>query len=237
MGTLAINHSARRINALAEALGAKRYLEIGVHAGETFVNINIEERTGVDPNFVFDTSKHENRATRFFPIPSDEFFVNSRFGGPYDIIFIDGLHTFEQTYRDFMNALMVAHRKTVWLIDDTFPCDIFSAWPQHGDAVRFRRESGVVANSGAWHGDVYKMAYAIHDFHPMLSYLTIVEGGNPQTLVWLEPRLGFTPRFNSLEAVSRLSWFDLQNNHDLMYLASESDGLRRVIDALRARNR
>ena len=40
-----INHSVRRINQLAAALGATRYLEIGVEDGLTFFNINIRDRT------------------------------------------------------------------------------------------------------------------------------------------------------------------------------------------------
>jgi hypothetical protein len=226
------NHSARRINQLAKALGAKRYLEIGVHRGETFSNIAIEDRTAVDPQFLFDTVTQENRTTRFHPVPSDTFFVGLDSNIRYDIIFIDGLHTFEQTYRDFLNALMVANPRTVWLIDDTYPCDIYSTWPNHTEAVDFRRRAGHQSNVGAWHGDTFKTAFAIHDFHPLLSYATIEEGGNPQTLVWREARKNFAPRFNSLEAISRMSWFDLQRNLDVMQFTSESEGLQRAISAL-----
>jgi hypothetical protein len=52
-----MNNSARRTNKLAMQLGARRYLEIGVFAGATFRDIDIAERTGVDPTFRFDTNE------------------------------------------------------------------------------------------------------------------------------------------------------------------------------------
>jgi hypothetical protein len=51
---------------------------------------------------------------------SDEFFATLRPSKRYDVAFIDGLHTFEQTYRDVINTF--AHlRSGVILIDDTVP--------------------------------------------------------------------------------------------------------------------
>ena len=38
-----------------------------------------------------------------------------------DLVYLDGLHTFEQTYRDLCNTLMHAHPATVILVDDTVP--------------------------------------------------------------------------------------------------------------------
>ena len=47
-------HSSRRINALAAAMRARRYLEVGVNKGETFLAVEIAEKTAVDPEFRFD---------------------------------------------------------------------------------------------------------------------------------------------------------------------------------------
>src|SRR6187200_105310 len=108
-----INHSVRRINQLAAALGATRYLEIGVEDGLTFFNINIPDRTAVDPNLLFDYRPMQSDRTHFFKISSDEFFAHHPPPAPFDIIFIDGLHTFEQALRDLLNSLLFAHERSV----------------------------------------------------------------------------------------------------------------------------
>jgi hypothetical protein len=81
----------------------------------------------------------------------------------FDAIFIDGLHTFEQSYRDFIHSLRYAHDKIVWIIDDTVPNDPYSALPDFTQCAEYRILAGIF--SGSWHGDVYKTAVAIHDRH------------------------------------------------------------------------
>ena len=89
-----------RINHIARLCQAKHYLEIGVCHGETFFNIDIPRKVAVDPLFRFDFAGRSNEATTFLQIESDEFF--SIYNGPlFDIVYLDGLHTFDQTSRDF----------------------------------------------------------------------------------------------------------------------------------------
>jgi hypothetical protein len=222
--------SARRINALASALKARNYLEIGVCAGHTFLDVRIDKRVAVDPEFRFDTKPHADANTVFHRMPSDQYFVNHA-GEIFDLIFIDGLHTFEQTYRDFLSCLELSHRNTLFLIDDTVPSDVYSAWPSQQEAHQRRHEAGQ-RDDYSWHGDVYKVVFAIHDFHPLLSYATIMTGGNPQTLVWRRPRPEFAPRFNSLETISRLDWFHFKREFSLMNPKDEAAGLALAINAL-----
>ena len=70
-------HSARRINALARRLGARRYLEIGVSTGQTFREVEIAERTGVDPKFRFDTAEVANATTHLHAMRSDAWFAEA----------------------------------------------------------------------------------------------------------------------------------------------------------------
>jgi len=200
------NWTARIIEKIAAINKAQDYLEIGVNKGETFFQVEIVTKDAVDPNFLFDTKPLENESVRFFPETSDEFWTGGR-GRVYDVIFLDGLHTFEQTFRDFVASLHHAHRKTVWLIDDTVPSDEFSAMSDQAACIRERKKAN--CPSGNWHGDVFKIVPALHDFFPTLTYATVVGSGNPQTIVWYQPRHNFAPKFNSLEAVSRLSFFDI----------------------------
>ena len=52
----------------------------------------------------------QSDTTHFFKISSDEFFAHHPPPAPFDIIFIDGLHTFEQALRDLLNSLLFAAR-------------------------------------------------------------------------------------------------------------------------------
>jgi hypothetical protein len=226
-----INHSARRINFLAKRVSATRYLEIGVQHGRTFFGVEIARKIAVDPKFRFDWQSKQDDNTRFFAMPSDAWFINHSRGEEFDVIFLDGLHTFEQTFRDFCNSLSVAHTKTIWVIDDTMPSDLYSAWPNQREAVTLRRDDLGIAK-GTWQGDVFKTVFAIHDFFPMMNYCTVATGGNPQTLIWRQPRADFKPLFNSLDAISRLTYFDYKRRLQVMQNEPEDKALQCVLAGL-----
>ena len=215
-------HSVRRINALAAAIGAKTYLEIGVSRGDTFFSIDVPRKIAVDPDFQFDWQAEQKENVVFNQVTSDEWFLKCDVSRKFDLIFLDGLHTFEQTFRDFCNSLAVAHDRTVWLIDDVVPTDPYSAWPERLEAVRLRKKTFGLDVRG-WQGDVFKVVFMIHDFFPMMSFRTINSNGNPQTLVWKAPRSNFKPLFNSAEAVSRLTFFDFQRHFDVMHPGTEQE--------------
>jgi len=101
--------TAGRLNRLADAVGARSYLEIGVETGVTFDRVRVAERTAVDPIFLFDITQHASEDTIFAQTTSDEFFAGLPAAKQYDLIFVDGLHTFEQTYRDLCNCLLHSH--------------------------------------------------------------------------------------------------------------------------------
>ena len=73
------------------------YLEIGVWHGDTFKDINTNNKDGVDPNQYCECSYVNYKMT------SDEFFKN-HINKKYDIIFIDGLHTAYQVSKDIFNS-------------------------------------------------------------------------------------------------------------------------------------
>jgi hypothetical protein len=220
--------SPRRINKISDQLKSRSYLEIGVHEGLTFKNVNVNSRVAVDPNFAFDITNYKNENTSFERLTSDSFFSQLAISNKFDFIFIDGLHTFEQTYRDLCNVFLHWHAGSVILIDDTLPDDVYSALSNHALAIKFRLEAGGVGQS--WHGDVFKTIFALHDFHPGLNYRTITGSGNPQTLIWQsKSNSARTPLFNSLEKISRLTYFDLMNNVDVMKTCSEDDAINTLV--------
>jgi hypothetical protein len=122
------------INALIDKHGYEDYLEIGVNTpsqpGYNWVGVKAQTKTGVDPNV--DTT---------FKMTSDEFFekMSQHY---YDIVFVDGLHIFEQAYRDIVNSLKWLSPNGTIVVHDCNPVT----------EITQRRERA----SDAWHGDVWK---------------------------------------------------------------------------------
>lgn len=223
-----MNWSARRINTSALLNSAERYLEIGVQKGETFLDVNVGYKDAVDPAFLFDTRRLASEKLRFFSQTSDEFWTSDH-PSLYDIIMIDGLHTFEQAFRDLLCSMRFSHERTVWLIDDTLPSDVFSAIPDMQKSFRERQKMKIAGLP--WHGDVFKIVPAIHDFIPVLEYATIIKSGNPQTLAWYGSRPGFRPRTNNLESISRMSFFDIEEHLSIFNLVEEDEAFARLRSA------
>lgn len=223
--------SSDRINAIRQITGGTRYLEIGVYRAQTFTAVDYPHRCGVDPDPLFDVDAIRSASTEFHVASSDAFFVSAP-PRTFDTVFIDGLHTFEQTFRDFANSLSFAHPRTVWVIDDTWPSDALSAVPDHETVKALRKLTG--DRSVAWHGDIFKVILALHDFFPLFDFRTITDRGNPQTLVTRSSRADFKPRWNSLEAISRLGYTDFLQLRDLLKPCTETvalDWLKQVTAA------
>jgi len=107
----------------------KNYLEIGCDNDENFANILIENKTGVDP---LKGGTLRMTSDEFFKINKDNF----------DIIFLDGLHTYEQTIKDIDNSLKFLKENGVVFVHDCLPKKI---WNQV-----------VPRLYGHWNGDVWK---------------------------------------------------------------------------------
>lgn len=221
--------SVRRIGKIKALNEAHSYLEIGVYSGQTFLNVDFAHKDAVDPEFQLNVDEHRKDTVRFFEMRSDEFWTTAPALGHYDIIMIDGLHTFEQTFRDFVCSLHHSHERTVWLIDDTVPSDVFSAYPDQARSYTERQKIGL--QDFPWHGDVFKLVLALHDFFPTLNYATIMGSGNPQTLAWYGRRTGFAPILNDLEAISRLTFFDLEGLSRAFNFAEEGPAFERLAEA------
>lgn len=202
-----------RLNALAKTVSASKYLEIGVAHGTTFHQVDIGYKVAVDPKFQFEVEDYKKPDTFFYEVTSDEFFSKvAPEHGKFDLIFLDGLHTFNQTFRDFCASLHYAHENTIWLIDDTYPSSKFAAHPNFKAARRLRKLAR--SKDKAWMGDVFKVVCAIHDFFPQFSYATFPD--DSQTAVWLETRKNFAPAWSTLERISRLHYKDFvqfKNSH------------------------
>jgi hypothetical protein len=221
-------NSSQRINSIISGRNFKSYLEIGVQQGNTFREILAPYKVAVDPKFLFEYCNDD--VNQFNEMTSDAFFCQ-RSHVHFDFVFIDGLHTFQQTLRDFLSTLIVTDNRSVILIDDVVPSDVYSAIPDFSECLK-SREFATKNNSAAWHGDVFKLVFFINDFFPNLSFYTVnPKFGNPQTFVIRRPREQFKPVFNCLEDIERLSYFDFLNRYSHIFnFVDENEILNLVIN-------
>jgi Methyltransferase domain len=95
-----------------ETLSAGTYLEIGVDQGATFFVVQVARKIGVDPTAPRPNVEAELKrpGAQYFATTSDEFFERhaaEQLPLGVDVVFIDGPHTYDQTYRDVRNVLKV----------------------------------------------------------------------------------------------------------------------------------
>jgi len=108
----------------------KNYLEIGCDKNQSFSKIKVYNKVGVDP-----ISGGTIRST------SDEFFLKN-INNNFDMIFIDGLHYYEQVIKDIKNSLKILNDDGFILVHDCLPRTL-----AHQAVPRYR---------GSWNGDVWK---------------------------------------------------------------------------------
>ncbi len=147
---------------LHDLLQPATYLEIGVETGRTLALALPPTRAiGIDPSpRIIARFPAE---TKIFKTTSDDFFARvdpgAEFGGAgIDLAFIDGLHLFEQSLRDFINVERHCGPGSVVLVHDCLPVDAHSA--------------ARVRNAPFWTGDVWKTIAILKRWRPDLEIRT-----------------------------------------------------------------
>ena len=128
----------------------KSYLEIGCDRNQSFSNINIDKRVGVDP---VEGGTHK--------MTSDEFFSNNN--DKFDIIFIDGLHQYEQVIKDVKNSLNCLTKNGIILLHDCLPRTL---WNQVYPRI-----------NSDWNGDVWKAIVECRTYENIDTYTCIADRG------------------------------------------------------------
>jgi glycosyltransferase involved in cell wall biosynthesis len=139
------------LNMLIRRYKYSSYLEIGVNTqaqpGYNWEGVDVLLKHGVDPNV--DTT---------YKMTSDDFF-ETHVSQKYDLIFIDGLHLYEQAYRDIQNALRFLTERGTIVVHDCIP---------HSEVTQRR-----IRDSDAWHGDVWKAVVNLRFSDPTLDISTV----------------------------------------------------------------
>jgi hypothetical protein len=167
---------------LHERLHPQYYCEIGIASGKTLGLARPETCViGVDPNF--NIVEPLPAWSKLFRLPSDEFFqaghASATLGeNQVDLSFIDGLHTFDQALRDFVNLERHSKPGSLIAFHDILPfCE---------EVATRRRQTRF------WTGDTFKVLLVLASVRPDLrlavvpcypSGLGIVTGLDPRNTV------------------------------------------------------
>lgn len=190
------------LNLVHTRLKPKTYLEIGVAQGRSLAlarsgtsAFGVDPATGSKEGIFFHSPEN---TPHLFNLTSDDFFASCKLTGLFgqsavDIAFLDGLHLFEQTLKDFINVERFSHSGSVIFIHDCLPVNSLVA-------ERDRQ-------SGFWVGDVWKIIPCLKAIRPDLDIVTlpvrpsglaVIRNLDPTSRV-LERQFGtITDHFNSL---------------------------------------
>lgn len=193
---------------------APSYLEIGVFDGATFHAVKASRKVAVDIQFSLDLEAARAAAAgldvHFHECPSDDYFAHIIGNELFDVIFIDGLHSFDQTLRDLLNAICHLREGGAIVIDDVIPPSYAASLPSLAENIAFRQQRGI--KQPDWMGDVYRLVFFLRDYMPGFSFATLVEN-HGETVVWRQTR-PIDPAPRTVEQISRLSFADCQFNRD-----------------------
>jgi Methyltransferase domain len=223
-----------RIDVIREALAAlhgRTYLEIGVREGACFDAVDAETKVAVDPEFAFRPPfrswarklRRARTGSFYFRMTSDRFFASAaRRFAPFDVVFVDGLHTYEQSYADVLNALTVLAKPGVVLVHDCNPASEAAAAPTLGAAA------GMPGYVGEWNGEVYKALVRLRTHTDLRACVIdcdqgvgVVAEGEPETALRLSPA-----------EVARLEYRDLVAHRESLLDLRPESALAQVLGML-----
>jgi hypothetical protein len=143
-------HRKEIINTIIKIKNFKNYLEIGCDQNELFSQVLIQNKIGVDP---YNGGTHRMTSNIFFD-------QNNRM---FDLIFIDGLHTYEQSLKDIQNSLTFLKENGFILVHDCFPRTYF--------------DQAVPRAQRKWNGDVWKAILEIRTLEYVDTYVGAFDNG------------------------------------------------------------
>jgi hypothetical protein len=141
----------------------RSYVEIGVFQGKSFsLTLPGTLGIGIDPA---PSIRHPiDRSAKLFELTSDNFFTQYDLGSvlqgqPVDLAFIDGMHLFEFTLRDFLHLERYCTEESTILVHDVEPLS--------------EQMASRIQTSGLWSGDVWKLVPCLKEYRPDLRIATV----------------------------------------------------------------
>jgi hypothetical protein len=231
------------IQRLIRATGARTYLEIGVNTGTCFLRIKASKKLGVDPDLKIPFGRRlkyfiknpANFNSEYFEETSDDFFDNRadllRANRP-EIVFIDGLHTYEQSLRDVLNSLKFLAEGGFILMHDCNPLTKAAAYPARSfeDVVRLNLPD----YAGMWNGDVWKSIVHLRSLHGDLDVCVL----NCDHGIGVVRRgAGSEGVRRSADSIAKLTYEDLAANREQLLNLKPPEFLEKIIAQVAARHK
>lgn len=141
------------IHACLAKTQAKSYLEIGCDKDKIWKRIDCERKIGVDP-----VRGGSCRMT------SDDFFKENN--TTFDVVFIDGLHYYEQVSRDLNNSLNFLNDGGIIILHDMLPLTPEEAVVPIPDPL-----------PRSWLGDVWRLAFDLMAREDITFKLVLIDNG------------------------------------------------------------
>jgi hypothetical protein len=192
----------------------KSYLEIGVRCGAKFFRVNASKKIGVDPDYFFSKRSllkamlyKRNWFLKMYKLESDSFFSeqgNHLFNNRgLDVVFIDGMHTYDQSLKDATNSLLFLNRDGTIIFHDCNPLSEVAAQPN------------IPTEKINWNGDVWKTIHHFRQYPEYFDCFTYDTDEGLGVLKWKgEISKDLMTKIKRLQDVSDLPYEYLSQNRD-----------------------
>lgn len=222
---MSFNNHYIALNYIQKKLKPKTYLEIGVEDGYS-INLTLPQTIaiGVDPY----PSGHYDQNVKIFKMESDKFFkdknnIKNAVGDEnFDLIFIDGMHLYENALKDFINSEKYANKSSIIILHDTIPLS-------KSTSARKSLGKGI-----PWTGDVYKIVPALKKYRPDLKIQTFVVAPSGLCFITnLDPKsTTLSKNYNKIyNEFKNLTYEDFVNNEEknIDFIANSRRNLDQII--------
>jgi len=238
------------IQTLFEKTNFKTYLEIGCYKGKTFFPVRAKRKIAVDPFFhpffikdaIFTIIRRpQNLTNRYFKETSDRFFMKQQSflnkTAPLDVVFVDGLHTYEAALKDVLHALKYLSENGVIIMHDCFPPNQAAALATK-DYPTMEERKKVEGFTGAWCGDVWKAVVYLRRHLSDILDVSVINSDNGLGIVRTKKKLGdkvFCIDKKLFLEIDALTYNELVENADVFLNLIASDQASTIIDNIVAK--
>ena len=231
-------HRSELIQLLLNKKDNPRYLEIGIKRCENLFKVSSKVKVGVDPEYHINLIKKIKKVFGFEKVElyrkySDDFFNENPDGIlnlGFNVVFIDGLHNFQQSLNDTLNSLKYISNDGFIILHDCNPISEARATPVEGsyDEIKSKVENNDIQGwDGGWNGDVWKTIVYLRSIRSDLEIFTIDSDQGLGVIRFGESQL--LP-YNNLEEVITFDYSFLEKDRkNLLNLISPSEALTRLV--------
>ena len=173
------------------------YLEIGCNEDLLFSKVEIKDKTGVDPVCGGNVRK-----------TSDDFFKTNK--KKFDIVFIDGLHVYEQVKKDILNSVNCLKENGIILVHDCMPDSI--------------SKQAVPRYKKLWHGDVWKAIVDLRQRENLEIFTCEIDAG-----IGIIKKSKNTSILKITKPINKLKFKDYFNNYKKYLRVISLEDLKKII--------